>query len=300
MLSDAAFIKKLEYLALVARQVFRGQLLARKRTRLQGNGIEFADHRDYVLGDDLRYLDWSIFARLGSRSVKRFEEEEDVYVYFFLDCSPSMAVGKSLREETKFDYAKKLTAALSYIALSGLDRVSIISFSERIQERFPLIRGKQNILRILHFLEGQKTSGTTTNLKETVNEFLHSKPHTGLVIFISDFFCVNSKNENNFQWALDSLRYRNFEPGVVLTYSPSERTPEILGDIELQDAENGSITNMTVNEKMLTLYREKFDGFIRSVRNYCSGNGLNFLQTDMSLPFDETILRMMRENGTVK
>ncbi|MCL2744806.1 MAG: DUF58 domain-containing protein [Planctomycetaceae bacterium] len=299
MLTDTEFIKKLEYLALVAQRVFRGQLLARKRTRIQGNGIEFADHRDYVLGDDLRYLDWSIFARLGSRSVKRFEEEEDLYVYFFIDCSPSMAAGTSIRGETKLDYAKKIAAALAYIALSGLDRVSIISFSDGIQERFPLIRGKQNILRILYFLENIQISGSATNLKETVSEFFHSKPHTGLAIILSDLFNVNGLH-NGQQWALDALRYRDFEPGVVLTYAPSEREPDVLGDIRLQESENGSMLNLTVSEKMQRLYRDKFDGFLRNVQNYCSKNGLNCLTTDMMLPFEETILRMMRESGMAK
>ena len=102
---DSDFIKKLEYLSLISRRIFRGQLLAQKRTRQLGGGVEFADHRDYVFGDDLRYLDWNVFARLSNQLVKRFEEE-DLHVYFFLDCSQSMSVGNP----DKIDYARQIAA----------------------------------------------------------------------------------------------------------------------------------------------------------------------------------------------
>jgi len=132
---DSEFIKKLEYLSLISRRIFRGQLLAQKRTRQLGGGVEFADHRDYVFGDDLRYLDWNVHARLGSRLIKRFEEEEDLHVYFFLDCSQSMSVGQSGQKgASKFDYARQIVAALAYIALADLDRVSVVVFADKIYD----------------------------------------------------------------------------------------------------------------------------------------------------------------------
>src|SRR6516165_11950865 len=136
-LFDSDFLKKLEYLSLVSRRVFRGQLLAQRRTMQLGSGIEFADHREYTPGDDFRYLDWNLYARHDELLLKRFQEEEDLHVYFLLDCSRSMAFG----DPPKFDFARRVTAALAYIALADLDRIAVIAHAENVVADFPLTRG---------------------------------------------------------------------------------------------------------------------------------------------------------------
>ena len=142
-LFDTEFLKKLEYLSLVSRRLFRGSLLAQRRTMQTGGGIEFADHREYSHGDDFRHLDWNVFARHGDLLLKRFQEEEDLHVYLLLDCSRSMAFGSP----PKFDLARQIVAALAYIALSDLDRVAVIAFADGIVADFPLTRGKDRIDR---------------------------------------------------------------------------------------------------------------------------------------------------------
>src|SRR5579862_510325 len=124
-LFDSNFLKQLEYLSLVSRRVFRGSLLAQRRTKQLGGGLEFADHREYTPGDDFRYLDWNLFARLDTLLLKRFQEEEDLHVYFLLDCSRSMAFG----DPPKFDFARRVSAALAYIGLADLDRISVTAFA---------------------------------------------------------------------------------------------------------------------------------------------------------------------------
>src|ERR1700755_2431002 len=119
------FLKKLEYLSLVSKRIFRGSLLAQKRTMQMGGGIEFADHREYAPGDDFRYLDWNVYARHDELLLKRFQEEEDLHVYILLDCSRSMGFGPP----AKFDFARQVAAALAYIALADLDRVAIVAFA---------------------------------------------------------------------------------------------------------------------------------------------------------------------------
>jgi len=121
MLFPPDFLTRLEYLSIISKRVFRGSLLAQRRTMQRGAGIEFSDHREYSPGDDFRYLDWNIFARHGDLLLKRFQEEQDLHVTLLLDCSKSMAYQNS----EKFDLARHLVAALSYIALADLDRVSI-------------------------------------------------------------------------------------------------------------------------------------------------------------------------------
>src|SRR5947199_9922292 len=142
------FLKKLEYLSLISKRVFRGSLLAQRRTMQLGGGIEFADHREYTPGDDFRYLDWNLYARHDELLLKRFQEEEDLHVYFLLDCSRSMAYGSL----PKFDLARQVTAALAYIALADLDRVAVIAYSQEIVADFPLPRGKDRVLSLLLFL----------------------------------------------------------------------------------------------------------------------------------------------------
>src|SRR4051794_36159920 len=127
-LFDSDFLAKLEYLSLISRRVFRGSLLAQRRTMQRGGGVEFADHREYTTGDDFRYLDWSVYARHGDLLLKRFQEEEDLHVYLFLDCSRSMGFGAP----PKFDLARRVTAALAFIALAGLGRIAGLAVAGRV------------------------------------------------------------------------------------------------------------------------------------------------------------------------
>jgi len=290
MTFDSEFLKKLEYLSLVSKRVFRGQLLAQKRTRQLGGGVEFADHRDYALGDDLRYLDWNVYARLGSRLIKRFEEEEDLHVYFFLDCSRSMTVG----EPNKFDYARQLTAALAYIALADLDRISVVSFADGIYDVFPLTRGKQHVLSLFRFLESLETVDAPTNLENFVQEFVHRKQRSGLAVILSDLF-----DPAGFPKAVDLLRYKKYEPNLIQIHDRTEANPRLRGDIRLVDIETASVRDVTISESVLRRYKTVFAEFLDSVTKYCVGHGLGGTVARTEIPFDELILNMMRQTGSV-
>src|SRR5450631_1757380 len=137
-LFDDDFQRKLEYLSLVSRRVFAGRLRAERRTKKSGSGVEFADHRAYQPGDDLRYLDWNVYQRFNKLLLRLYEEEEDLAIYFIIDASASMAFGNA----KKLKYAKRVCAALAYVGLANLDRVSIVSTSDHILDRMPQTRGK--------------------------------------------------------------------------------------------------------------------------------------------------------------
>jgi uncharacterized protein (DUF58 family) len=117
-LFDDEFQRKLEMLALVSRRVFAGRLRAERRTKKKGSGVEFADHRDYVEGDDFRSVDWNVYQRFGKLLVRLYEEEEDLSIYFLIDCSASMAFGNG----KKFDQARRIVAALAYVGLASAAR----------------------------------------------------------------------------------------------------------------------------------------------------------------------------------
>jgi len=285
-LFDSEFLKRLEYLSLVSKRMFRGQLLAQRRTKQMGGGIEFADYREYSHGDDLRYLDWNVYARFGDLLLKRFQEEEDLHVYILLDASPSM--------NAKFDYARRVAAALAYIALADLDRVGIYAYSDELIAEMPMTRGKDRVLSILRFLEGLKTSGSRTDLARVVRGLVNRAQRTGLVIIISDLF-----DQDGFKQGVDLLRHRRFEPHVVQLHTEEEANPKMLGDIELQEVETGDLRKLTITERKLKQYAELFQGFLREIDTYCRTYSLSNTRTTIDLPFDELILRMMRAAGGV-
>ena len=281
---DTAFLKKLEYLSLVSRRIFPGQLIANRRARQVGSGIIFADHRNYHFGDDLRYLDWNIYARFGSELIRRFEEEKDLHIYFLLDCSKSMSAGTP----NKFDYARQVTAALAYIALADLDRVCIVTFADKLYQGFPTIRGKQHILSLIRFLESLETVGDTTDLATSMNEFVRRKQHTGLAVVISDFF-----DPNGFRSGLDTLRYRKYEPHIIQIHDKWEADPVLLGDLQLHDVETERDQEVTISEDMVSRYKQKFALFLDEIKRYGVDNSLNCMISSTAVPFDEMILRML-------
>ena len=285
---DSAFFKKLEHLSLVSRRIFPGQLLANRRARQQGNGIVFADHRNYHFGDDLRYLDWNVYARFGSELIRRFEEEKDLNIYFLLDCSKSMASGTP----NKFDYARHITAALAYIALADLDRVCIVAFADKLYQTFPIIRGKQHVLNIIRFLESLETAGSTTDLKTSMTEFVQQKHHVGLAVVISDFF-----DPNGFKTGLDMLRYRHYEPHIIQIHDPKEAQPVMLGDRELLDVETGGVHELTISGDMVRRYKRRFTSFLDDIKRYGIDNGLNCMVSSTAIPFEELVFQMLTKES---
>ena len=288
MLFPPDFLTRLEYLSIVSKRVFRGQLLAQRRTMQMGSGIEFSEHREYTVGDDLRYLDWNIYARHGDLLLKRFQEEQDLHVYLLLDCSRSMAFGSP----PKFDLARQLVAALAYIALADLDRIAIVAYANGVVAELPMTRGKARILSVMKFLESLQTSGDDTNLEKCVQGLLHRGAHTGLAVVISDLF-----EEHGFQRGLDQLRYRRFDAHVIQLHDPKEADPALLGDAELVDIESDSVRKVTVTERSLKRYRQLFADHQNAVREYCRACALGCTQSPSTVRFDDLIMRMMRESG---
>ena len=287
-LFDSDFLKKLEYLSLVSRRVFRGKLLAQRRTKQLGGGIEFADHREYAAGDDLRYLDWNVYAKYGDLLLKRFQEEEDLHVYILLDASPSMDCGSP----NKFDYARRIAAALAYIALADLDRVSIMAYADKPLDVLPLTRGKDRVLSILKFLENVKAGGTSTDLATVAKSLVNRAQRTGLVVIISDLY-----DQAGFRAGVDLLRHRRFEPHVIQIHTEEEANPTFLGDIELDEVETGQRRKLTVTERKLKQYRLLFNEFLAAIETYCKTYSLSCTRSTTDLPFDELIMRMMRASG---
>src|ERR1700722_1520341 len=147
-LLDPQFLARLEQLELVSRKIFLGRMKGERRSKRKGQSVEFADYRDYVVGDDLRFLDWNLYARLDRLFLRLFMEEEALHFYVLIDNSLSMDFG----EPSKLHYAKQVAAALGFIGLVNLDRVVVEAFNDRLTQSLPAVRGRRSLWRLLDFL----------------------------------------------------------------------------------------------------------------------------------------------------
>jgi len=283
---DEQFLKKLEYLYVVAKKVFVGRIRAERRSRKTGSGVEFADHRNYAAGDDLRYLDWSVYGRLDKLLLRMFEEEEDLHIYLLIDASASM------RANGKLDYAERICAALAYIGLAKLDRVSIVPFGGGgAGERLPPSRGKGQIFKVFQFLSSLDASGPT-ELSRALESFVHQTKRRGLAIVVSDFY-----DPAGYEEGLNLLRYHRFEPTVLQVWSAAEARPSLRGDLELVDVESGERREVTVTERQLAAFARAHADYCARLESFCAGRGVPYYRADVAVPFEELVLRMFREGG---
>jgi len=285
-LFDDDFIETLEYLHIIARKILSGQMKAERRSRQKGVSVEFADHRPYSPGDDFRFIDWNVFFRTERLFLKLFEEEEDLYIYLLLDCSRSTDFGIPY----KFHYLRRLTAAIGYLGLAGLDRVFVVPFNDSLPRgaaNLLSLRGKGKVFRMLQFLEGMKPAGPT-NLNSCLKAFAGSRRKRGLAVVLSDFY-----DEGTIA-GLNALRYQKFEVFVVHCVSPQEVNPELLGDLRLQDCESDRFREVTLTEGLLRRYRETFGSYCTQLERYCRTNEIGYVRCRTDSPFQDTVVRMLR------
>jgi uncharacterized protein (DUF58 family) len=280
------FLVRLESLALAVRRQARGSLLARRRTKQLGAGVEFAEHRPYTATEDYRHLDWNLYARHGTLQVKRFQEEQDLQVYVLVDVSRSMAVGRP----PKFDLARQLATALAYVGLAGLDRVAAFAFDDDLGESFPPVRGKDCILALVDYLDRLAPDGGPTDLNKALGKLAQQAPRRGLAVVVSDWY-----DRAGFVAGLDRLRHQEFDVEVVQVIDPDEADPPLRGDVELLDVERHDRRVATVTEAARRRYCELFARHQSDLRAYCRRHGYACLQAATGTPFDVLVRRLLEE-----
>ncbi|HEY1695498.1 MAG TPA: DUF58 domain-containing protein [Polyangiaceae bacterium] len=289
-LFDDDFQRKLEYLALVSRRVFAGRLRAERRTKKSGSGVEFADHRDYQPGDDFRTLDWNVYQRFEKLLVRLYEEEEDLAIYFILDTSSSMGFG----DGKKLRYGKKVCAALAYVGLANLDRVSMATTSDHVMDRMPETRGKARIFKAFRFLRAVRAEGTT-DLGDALKTFVAQHKRRGLAVLVSDLY-----DPRGFEKGINVLRYNKFDPFVVHVVDPNEAKPKLHGDVLVYDCETGDEREVTVTANVLKRFGEAYGAYRADVERYCATHQVPYVTADVDVPFDELILRVFRRGGFLR
>lgn len=291
-LLDAEFMGQIERLSLVARSTIIGQVRGERRSKKRGYSNEFADYRDYVEGDDLRYLDWNIFGRLERLFVKLFHEEEDLTVAILVDVSQSMAQG----QPSKLRYALQVAAALGYIGLMSEDRVGIYPFAEDLQRPFTPVRGRRNAARMFQYLEErQRNPGGATDLHRSLRTFSHTFRGRGMVILVSDLL-----DPTGYDVPLRAIAGRRLDSFLVHLLSPQEVEPPVTGDLRLVDCETASTCDLSVNRRLLDIYKETIEGFRDGVSQACSRRNIAPLFATTDMPFQHLILGYLRSRGLVR
>ncbi len=299
-LFDSTFLAKLEALHLLSRKIFRGQQHAERRSRQTGSSLEFADYRNYTSGDDLRNVDWNVYGRLNRLFVKLFEAEEDLHVSFLIDCSASMRWLPEKTEPgalTKFNHARRIAAALSYIALANLDRVNLFPFASGLGDDLGFVRGKGQFHAVLEFLRRLPERGNEpTDLLASFKTFAHRLKRRGLVFVLSDFFDPQAAD------ALAFLRQQQFEPAALQILDAAECDPsaDFRGDLQLIDSESGTRLDLTADPALIAAYRREWTRFINVIEDRCRSQAIGFIPTTTAQPFEDLVLKILRDRRLVK
>ncbi len=282
-------IRKLERLSIAARRLLSGLLRGERRSKRRGASVEFADFRDYCLGDDPRYIDWNAYGRLDSLFLKLFVEEEELLVWILLDCSASMGFG----EPGKLEYAAKVAAALAHIALSSHDRASICLLGGS-GETLPMQRGRGAIFKVIEFLSRAEAGGEA-DLEAAVRKIVSRSRRRGVVFLISDLFL-----QEGFLRPLEMLAWSGFDPVVLHVLSREDVEPELSGDIMLVDSETDDAVAVSPDARTLRAYDRRLESFLEAARTGCRKWRMPYMRATTDVPFDEFVLRWLRRASVLR
>jgi len=289
-LLDPEFLHKLEQLELVSRRIFVGRMKGERKSKRRGSSVEFAEHRNYTAGDDVRHLDWNVYGRLDRLFLKLFLEEEDLHVYTLLDTSLSMDFGIP----TKLRYGKQVAAALAFIGLVNHDRILMDTFSARLDAGLRGVRGRSQMWRVIQYLEQLEATGRS-DLTTSAREFAIRHAGKGVVVVISDFL-----DRRGYEDALRYLLARNMDIYVIHVLSQQEVDPDLVGDLRLVDAEDDEAAEITISAPLLKRYKDNLNAFVGGLKAWCTQRGIIYIFTTNTFPFDKLILNYLRQRGLVK
>jgi uncharacterized protein (DUF58 family) len=280
-------VARLERLELVTRKVFRGRMKGERRSHRKGQSVEFADFRNYVPGDDLRALDWNLYARLDRLIVKLFLEEEDLQLALLIDASPSMGFG----DPTKLEFAQRVCAALGFLGLARSDRVRVHTLGGK---RSAPLRGRASVARLIEFLSGVQPD-EPTGLAEGVRRFCLDSKGKGVVVLVSDLL-----DKQGYEQALRYLVAQRVDAYVLHVLSPEELDPAVVGDLRLVDCEDGDAAEVTVSAPLLARYKRTLEAFTAGAQEYCGKRDMTYLLARSDDPVETLVTRALQGRGLVR
>ena len=283
---DQGFLRKLQHLAITARRIARGSARGERKTGRAGGGLEFADHRAYAPGDDLRRIDWNLFGRMEKPLVRLFEAEEELPVYVLLDRSASMGVGGP----PKLDLAAQVAAALAYLAARSREPVQVYPFATAVGDALSPLRGGLGFSRFLEQLAALPAEGRT-DLESAAGGLLSRHRRRGLVVVVSDFF------GHRTEAALDRLRHARFEPVVVSITALEDRHAPDDDALLVVDAETGVSRPVQLDPATRAAYERLAGERTEALARFCHRRGFPCVAASAEQPFDGVVLRLMRSRG---
>jgi len=287
---DREFLQRLEELSIVSRKVSMGRSKGERRSQRKGAGVEFQDYRPYVVGDDLRYVDWSIYCRLERLLLKLFVEEEDLCLHLLVDGSGSMGFG----DPPKLDYALQVAAALGYIGLANLERVALGLFSGGQTRSLRPRRGRGQVFSLLDFLSTAEAGGAT-DLNGRLAEYALRSRVPGVVVVLTDLL-----DPGGYADGLKALLGRRFQVFLLHLVSEEELAPSLRGDLTLLDAEGGAQRQVSVDGWALEQYQERLKQHFQAAEGFCAHHHIDYLRTSTAMPFTDLILRHLRRGGFLR
>ncbi len=282
-LVDRHFLERLERLTLQWQKSFHGLVGGHNLSHFAGPGQEFLDHRNFHHGDDLRAVNWRAYLRFEKLFLKMFQVEPRVPVRLLLDTSASMAVGTAAGQATKFDYARKLAAALVYVGLVRLDSIVLQPFSKRLLDRCVSSGGRHRFQPAENYLR-QLTPLGKTDFFEVARQYLSTYPQRGLTIVISDFL-----DDSDCLRPLQYLADFGHELLLIQLWGEEDREPNLTGELQLIDAESGAHVKIAIDERTCDAYTQAFDAHAEEVKKVALRNGGRYSGFATSLPIEEAI-----------
>lgn len=283
-LLDPKFMARLDSLDLLSRKILQGKLQGERRSKRRGQSVEFADHRPYVVGDDLRFVDWNIYGRLEHLFLKLFLEEQDLTVHVLVDTSASMGFG----EPAKGLFAKRLAAALGYVSLANNNRLTISLFGDGIRAQLPNMRGRNYLPQMAEMLLSAEFDGLS-DFEKACRAATASRIGCGVTIVVSDFLF-----KQGYEAALRRLIGAKYDLYVIQVLSPQEISPELTGDLKLLDIEDADTAEITVSAALIKYYKRNLAAWCDELRNFCTNRGAVYVQANSADSVESLVLNYLR------
>ena len=287
-------LAKLERLAIHWQKSLPGAVGGHNTSRFAGSGQEFLDHRQFHQGDDLRDVNWRAFLRLDKLYLKMFHLEPRIPVRVLVDVSRSMTTGGTADTLSKFDYARKLAAALCYVALVRLDSIYLQPFAEKLGDPLRLGGGRHRFQPVVNFISGLQPGGSTSFMQIT-RDFISRYPQRGLAIVISDFL-----DDTDCEKPLQYLADFGHELILVQVWADEDREPPWEGELDLEDAETGGRVQLAFDEAARSVYTAEFDKYALHLRDVALRNGGRYVGLSTSIPIEDALFGPLVKSGALQ
>lgn len=332
-LLEPALLARLGQMDIASRRIMTGKLKGERRSKRRGESVEFADHRPYVVGDDLRHIDWNIYGRLDKLFLKLFLEEEDLSLHIVVDCSSSMDTGNP----GKFLFAQRLAAALGFIGLVNLNRVAVSAIGDAsvleppgpdalsakpaglaglfaardtpakvasatavapqpsgLVSSIRDLRGKRRLQELVAYLCAIEPGGQT-RFADACKRIALSRRGKGVMILVSDFLI-----KEGYETGLRMLKGRGYDLYAIQVLSPEEMKPTIGGDLRLKDIEDADRAEVTITSPLLKKYTQTLNAYCNRLHEFCVQRDIQHVTVKSDTAVDKFVLDYLRSRGLLK